>query len=450
MSIKPLEKLNSTCYYLYTITLTDKIIRVTERGKLKRIYRKTITTTGVYVMALIRLITKRVLAGSLLEVLGASSRLGFTSFGGPVAHLGFFREEYVVRRKWLDEKTYADLVALCQFLPGPASSQVGIAIGMFRAGFWGGVVAWIGFTLPSMLALIIFSYSLQSTGLSNSGWIHGLMIAAVAVVAQAVWGMAKSLAPDRTRASFAITAAVISLLLYSPLSQVMIIIAAGILGWLFLPRPAAVATSPMPVPLSRKAAVVPWILFFGLLIGLPLIRQFSDSHWLNMFDSFFRVGSLVFGGGHVVLPLLQAEVVPTGWVTDTQFLAGYGAAQAVPGPLFTFASYLGMTMNGIAGAAVATLAIFLPSFLLIAGGLPFWDYIRRHPSFQASLNGINAAVVGILLAAFYNPVWLKAIKTPGDFSLALLAFGLLVYWKIPPWLVVLLCALGGTALLLIQ
>lgn len=388
--------------------------------------------------------------GSLLEVLGVSSKLGFTSFGGPVAHLGFFRDEYVVRRKWLDEKTYADLVALCQFLPGPASSQVGIAIGMMRAGFLGGVISWLGFTLPSVAALMIFAYALQGTDVSNTGWLQGLMIAAVAVVARAVWGMAKSLAPDRNRASIALAAAIFILLWPSPFSQVTVIVVAGLFGWLFFPRPAAAEVKSMDISFSRSVAIVSWIIFFGLLFGLPLMRQFSDSHWLAVFDSFFRVGSLVFGGGHVVLPLMQAEVVPTGWVTDAQFLAGYGAAQAVPGPLFTFAAYIGMTMNGVVGAFLATIAIFLPSFLLITGGLPFWDYVRRHAGFQAALNSINAAVVGILLAALYNPVWVKAIKTAGDFSLALLAFGLLMFWKLPPWLVVSLCALGGMVLALFR
>ncbi|MFZ5645730.1 MAG: chromate transporter [Bacillota bacterium] len=397
-------------------------------------------------MELIRQTTKKVSSRSLIEVLRVSTKLGLTSFGGPVAHLGYFRDEYVERRKWLDEKTYADLVALCQFLPGPASSQVGIAIGMIRAGFLGGIVSWIGFTLPSVFALTIFAYILQGVDTSNTGWLHGLMIAAVAVVTQAVWGMAKSLSPDRTRASIAIVTAIIALLWSSPLSQVTIILTAGVFGWLFLPRPSPVEAQPVSVSLSRRVAIASWILFFGLLLGLPLLRQFNSLELLAVFDSFFRVGSLVFGGGHVVLPLLQAEVVPTGWTTDSQFLAGYGAAQAVPGPLFTFASYLGMTISGAVGAAVATIAIFLPSFLLITGSLPFWDYIRRRPDFQASLNSINAAVVGILLAALYNPVWIKAIKTGGDFSLALLAFGLLMFWKLPPWLVVFFCALGGTAL----
>lgn len=383
---------------------------------------------------------------SLLELLGVSSRLGFTSFGGPIAHLGYFHDEYVVRRKWLDEKTYADLVALCQFLPGPASSQVGIAIGMMRGGFWGGIITWFGFTLPSVIALILFAYTLKGADVSSTGWLHGLMIAAVAVVTQAVWGMARSLAPDRTRASIAIAAAFIILWWSSPFSQVAVIATAGILGWLFIPRPPVVEMSSMGINFSRRAAIISWIMFFGLLFGLPLMRQIIDSHWLAVFDGFFRTGSLVFGGGHVVLPLLQAEVVLTGWVTDAQFLAGYGAAQAVPGPLFTFAAYIGMMMNGVAGAILATLAIFLPSFLLITGGLPFWDHIRRRPGFQASLNSINAAVVGILLAALYNPVWTKAIKTTGDFSLALLALGLLMLWKLPAWLVVLLCALGGMAL----
>lgn len=381
--------------------------------------------------------------GSILEVLKVSFRLGLTSFGGPIAHLGYFREEYVLRRKWLDEKTYADLVALCQFLPGPASSQVGISIGIMRAGLLGGVASWLGFTLPSALALILFATFLEGYHFTNSGWLHGLTIVAVAVVAQAVWGMAKTLAPDRPRVTIAILTAMIMLLFPKALGQIMIISLAGLIGWLFFTKAPVPETPKISVPISHKTAIFSWVLFFGLLLGLPLLRQVNNSPNLAVFDSFFRVGSLVFGGGHVVLPLLQAEVVTPGWVTDTQFIAGYGAAQAVPGPLFTFAAYLGTVMNGLTGAMLTTIAIFLPSFLLIIGGLPFWDFIRRHSSFQAALNSINAAVVGILLAALYNPVWVKAIKTPADFSLALAAFGLLMFWKMPPWLVVIFCAAGG-------
>lgn len=381
--------------------------------------------------------------GSLLEILAASTKLGLTSFGGPVAHIGYFRDEYVKRRKWLDEKSYADLVALCQFLPGPASSQVGISIGMMRGGLLGGIASWCGFTLPSALALMIFAYALKDYNVGNAGWLHGLMIVAVAVVAQAVWGMARNLAPDRTRGTIALLTAMITLLWPSAYGQLILIAAAGVFGRFFLPKSEIPETPHLGLSISRRAAVVAWILFFGLLIGLPLLRQAVASHSLAVFDSFFRVGSLVFGGGHVVLPMLQAEVVPPGWMTDSQFLAGYGAAQAVPGPLFTFSSYLGTVMNGWQGALIALIAMFLPSFLLITGSLPFWDAIRRRPNFQSVLKGINAAVVGILLAALFNPVWMSAIHNPYDFCLAIAAFGLLMLWKLPPWVVVLFSAAGG-------
>ncbi|MFC7442725.1 chromate transporter [Laceyella putida] len=382
----------------------------------------------------------------ILEVLGVATRLGLTSFGGPIAHLGYFREEYVNRRKWLDEKTYADLVALCQFLPGPASSQVGIAIGMIRAGFLGALASWIGFTLPSALALIIFAYVLQGAKIEEMGWIHGLVVVAVAVVAQAVWGMARNLAPDRPRATIAFLATIVAVTWQTALSQVLIIVLAGLIGWLLLPKKINVKSSSIQISISRRAAVISWGLFFALLLVLPLLRQMTSAQWLAMCDSFYRTGSLVFGGGHVVLPLLQAEVVTPGWMSSSQFLAGYGAAQAVPGPLFTFAAYLGMVTHGWSGALVATVAIFLPSFLLIIGTLPFWDWIRTQPNFQAALSGINAAVVGILLAALYDPVWTKAIHTPADFCLALLAFGLLMIWKLPPWVVVVISAIGGSVL----
>ncbi|BCJ85663.1 chromate efflux transporter [Effusibacillus dendaii] len=381
--------------------------------------------------------------GSWFQILGVATRLGLTSFGGPIAHLGYFREEYVNRRKWLDEKSYADLVALCQFLPGPASSQVGIAIGMMRGGLLGGIASWIGFTLPSAIALMIFALVLQGFDVTNAGWLHGLMIVAVAIVAQAVWGMSRTLTPDRNRASIAIITAIITLVWPTAFGQVALIAAAGIFGWLFFPKGKVPDSPRLHFPISRRTAIVSWVLFLGLLAGLPLLRQMNASHVLAMFDSFFRVGSLVFGGGHVVLPMLQAEVVPTGWLTDTQFLAGYGAAQAVPGPLFTFAAYLGGAMNGLSGAVIALVAIFLPSFLLIAGALPFWDSVRSHPGFQSALSGINAAVVGILLAALYNPVWTKAINSPIDFGLAIAAFGLLMLWKLPPWVVVVFSAFGG-------
>ncbi|EZP76728.1 chromate ion transporter family chromate transporter [Parageobacillus genomosp. 1] len=384
--------------------------------------------------------------GSVWEVWKTAFRLGLTSFGGPAAHLGYFHEEYVKRRKWLDEKTYADLVALCQFLPGPASSQVGIGIGFMRAGFCGGLAAWLGFTLPSALALSLFAYFLQGTSLSDTDWMHGLLVVAVAVVAQAVWGMAKNFAYDRFRASIAIVAAIWTLLIPSVFSQVGIIVAAGIAGSLWLRSTAAPKPAPLAVHVSKKTAVILLLLFAALLGLLPLARVLTESPLVALFDSFYRSGALVFGGGHVVLPLLQAEVVSTGWLTADEFLAGYGAAQAVPGPLFTFASYVGMASLGWKGAAVATIAIFLPSFLLIIGVFPFWNWLRHHPRFQAALGGINAAVVGILLAALYDPVWTKAVKGPLDFSLALAAFALLTIWKWPSWLLVLFSFIVGLIL----
>lgn len=384
--------------------------------------------------------------GTILEILGASAKLGMTSFGGPIAHLGYFRNEYVKRRKWLDEKSYADLVALCQFLPGPASSQVGIAIGMMRGGLPGGIASWIGFTLPSALALMLFAYLLDHADVSGAGWLHGLMIAAVAVVAQAVWGMARSLAPDRNRGTIAMLTAVIVLVWPSAYTQLILIAAAGLVGRWFLTASNVPETPRLGIAIRRRTAVAAWVVFVGLLLGLPLLRSVSPSQGLALFDSFFRVGSLVFGGGHVVLPMLQAEVVPAGWVTKAQFLAGYGAAQAIPGPLFTFSAYLGTVMNGWAGAVIALIAMFLPSFLLVTGALPFWDTIRNRPHFQSVFQGINAAVVGILLAALYDPVWTKAIHTPYDFGLALAAFGLLMLWKLPPWAVVLFSAAGGAVI----
>ncbi|PYM20083.1 MAG: chromate transporter [Candidatus Rokuibacteriota bacterium] len=382
-----------------------------------------------------------------LEVLGVAGRLGLTSFGGPIAHLGYFHDEYVVRRRWVDEARYADLVALCQFLPGPASSQVGMSIGIIRAGLPGGVAAWLGFTLPSAVALVLFAYGLRATGVSDAGWLHGLKVVAVAVVTQAVWGMARTLAPDRERASIAILTAITVLASRTAMTQVLVILVAGLVGWRLLPASPAPAPAETRVAIGRRLAIGSLIVFFVLLVGLPIARQLSSSHALAIFDSFYRAGSLVFGGGHVVLPLLQAEVVPPGWVTNEEFIAGYGAAQAVPGPLFTFAAYLGAVMheppNGWAGAAWALIAVFLPSLLILVGVLPFWDALRTTAGVQAALRGINAAVVGLLLAALYDPVWTSAVKGHGDFALALVALGLLMFWKMPPWLVVVIAALGG-------
>jgi chromate transporter len=387
---------------------------------------------------------------AVLEVLGVSTRLGLTSFGGPIAHFGYYREEYVVRRRWLDEAQYADLVALCQFLPGPASSQVSIAIGTMRAGLPGGVAAWLGFTLPSALLMIAFAYGAQALGVADAGWLHGLKVVAVAVVAQAVWGMARSLAPDRPRATLAILAAIAVLASRTAVAQIAVIAAAGLLGRLFLPASEIAPARAASVRVGRGVAVAALALFFGLLIGLPIARQVTASHALAVFDSFYRSGSLVFGGGHVVLPLLQAEVVPPGWVSNEEFIAGYGAAQALPGPLFTFAAYLGAVMreppNGWVGGAWALVAIFTPAFLLVIGSLPFWERLRERAGFQAALRGINAAVVGLLLAALYDPVWTSAIESAADFGLALVAFGLLAFWRMSPWLVVLLTAAGGALL----
>ena len=389
--------------------------------------------------------------GSFLEVLWASTRLGLTSFGGPIAHLGYFHEEYVKQRKWIDEQSYADLVALCQFLPGPASSQVSIAIGILRARLLGGIAAWIGFTLPSALALIAFGLGIGAfAGASDAGWLHGLKVVAVAVVAQAVWGMARSLCPDRERATIAILAAIVTLAWPSALGQLSSIVFAGLVGAVIFPGQTLSSPSRLHFPIAKKTGIAAWIIFFVLLVGLPFYRQIAPSHALEVFDGFFRVGSLVFGGGHVVLPLLQTEVVGPGWVTNEQFVAGYGATQAVPGPLFTFSAYLGTVMssepNGGTGAFLALVAIFLPSFLLVIGALPFWDLLRSVHIFQSALKGINAAVVGLLLAALYNPVWTSAIYSPADFGLGLIAFALLMFWKFPPWLVVVLTAIGGEVL----
>ncbi|WP_203289645.1 chromate efflux transporter [Metabacillus sp. cB07] len=384
-----------------------------------------------------------------IEILLVSTRLGLTSFGGPVAHLGYFRDEYVKKRHWLDERSYADLVALCQFLPGPASSQVGISIGIVRGGLVGGFISWFGFTMPSVIALILFAYFVTGFQAEDAGWITGLKIVAVAVVAQAIMGMGKNLAPDRPRIAIAVIAAVCALFFPTAIGQIAIIIIAGVTGYIMYRNQDVPKADKLAISISKKTGAAAWILFAGLLIGLPLLRQLFPSIWMAMFDTFYRVGSIVFGGGHVVLPMIEREVVPPGWISEETFLAGYGAAQAVPGPLFTFASYLGASMNGVTGALVATAAMFLPSFLLVVGMLPFWNFLREKSSVQAALMGVNAAVVGILLAALYDPVWTSAIKSTGDFALALAAFALLVYFKLPPWLVVLLAAAGGIVLGLI-
>lgn len=381
--------------------------------------------------------------GSLLEILAVSTKLGLTSFGGPIAHLGYFREEYVRRRKWLDERSYAELVALCQFLPGPASSQVGIGIGLVRGGLLGGVAAWVGFTLPSVILLVIFAIFMQAFDLAGAGWIHGLKIAAVAIVAQAVLGMGKNLAPDRTRATIAVLSAGAVLLWPSAFIQIAVIAAAAVVGGLLYRGTTTQDIPNLSVPVGKKFAAGCLIAFFVLLLALPLLRAGTGSSALAMADGFYRSGALVFGGGHVVLPLLEREVVPQGWISQSDFLAGYGATQAVPGPLFTFAAYLGWMIDGIEGVLIATAAIFLPAFLLIVGTLPFWSTLRQNSGVQKALTGVNAAVVGILLAALYDPLWTSTIDSAGDFILAAVLFLLLAFWKAPPWIVVALGAAGG-------
>ena len=380
-------------------------------------------------------------------------RLGLTSFGGPVAHLGYFRDEFVIRRKWLTENSYADLIALCQFLPGPASSQVGIAIGLSRAGYAGALAAWTGFTLPSAIVLMLFAIGISSYGdIVPLGVLHGLKVAAVAVVAQAVWGMGKNLCTDVARISIMALAACFVLLVPSALAQVSVIAIAAIIGLLWFKPEKVMAHDPLPITVRRRTGLVWLFLFFSLLIGLPLLTTLYPSQTLSMVDTFFRAGSLVFGGGHVVLPLLQAEIVPAGWISNDTFLAGYGATQAVPGPLFTFAAFLGSSMNqapsGWLGGMICLIAIFAPSFLLVMGALPFWESLRQNLRTRAALSGINAAVVGLLLAALYQPVWTSAIIEAKDFGLALVALIALMFWKFPAWLVVIGCGAAGWLLTL--
>ena len=368
-------------------------------------------------------------------------RLGLTSFGGPIAHLGYFRDAFVTRRRWLSERSYADLVALCQFLPGPASSQVGIALGLSRAGYGGALAAWLGFTLPSAVVLILLALGItrHSTAIPP-GALHGLKVVAVAVVAQAVWGMARNLCTDAPRVAVMLLAACVALLQTSAWGQVGVILIAGMAGLLLFKPTPPTAHDALPVTISRRAGALWLSLFVLLLASLPILAQLMPNPTLAVTDAFYRTGALVFGGGHVVLPLLQAEVVPRHWVSNDVFLAGYGAVQAMPGPLFTFAAFLGASMtqapNGWLGGLLCLLAIFTPSFLLVLGALPFWESLRRSPRTQAALAGVNAAVVGLLLAALYQPVWTSAIFTAQDVALALIGLVALMVWKLPPWLVV--------------
>ncbi|HET7811738.1 MAG TPA: chromate efflux transporter [Steroidobacteraceae bacterium] len=384
-----------------------------------------------------------------MEVLLVFLKLGLTSFGGPIAHLGYFRNEFVSKRHWLDEQAYADLVSLCQFLPGPASSQVGFSIGLLRAGIPGGIAAWVGFTLPSAIALVLFAYGASLLeGPTGIALLHGLKLVAVAIVAQAVWGMARTLCPDWQRVLIAVAALIVLLLIRSPLAQIGVIALGGVLGLTWSRKASSLATAGhLPALVSRRVGLVALIFFFALLAGLPALRGLGSSNGIGLVEAFYRSGALVFGGGHVVLPLLREAFVSPGWVSDDAFLAGYGAAQALPGPLFTFAVYLGTlvvpTPNGVAGAALGLIGIFLPGILILLAALPFWESLRQRSSARAMMAGINAAVVGLLAAALYNPVWTSSVKTVSDIALALAGFILLTAWRAPPLLVVITTAVGG-------
>jgi chromate transporter len=393
--------------------------------------------------------------GSVAEVFAAFLKLGLTSFGGPIAHLGYFRAEFVERRKWLNESSYADVVALCQFLPGPASSQVGFTLGILRGnGLLGGLAAWFAFTMPS--AIILFAFALGATALTGpvaEGILHGLKLVAVAVVAQAIWGMANSLTPDRERVAIALVAVAIVVFVGGSVGQISAIVIGAIAGLRLCRADGPAPTGHLSLSVSRRTGMVAFALFAILFVIAPLLTARTGSQGLALFDAFYRSGSLVFGGGHVVLPLLQAETVTPGWVSNADFLAGYGVAQAMPGPLFTFAAYLGAVMgpppNGLAGATIALVALSLPGLLLVYGMLPFWDMLRLRPTAQAAMRGTNAAVVGILGAALYSPVWTSAVLTPRDFAVALTGFLLLTVWKLAPWIVVVLLATAGAGLRLI-
>lgn len=392
---------------------------------------------------------------SVFEVLAIFLKLGLTSFGGPIAHIGYFRREFVERRKWLNDETFTDLVGLCQFLPGPASSQVGFSIGLLRAGWAGGIAAWCGFTLPSAALLIAFAVIAPDlSGSAGTGLVHGLKLVAVAVVAQAVWDMARRLCPDRRRAAIALASIVALALLTNAYAQLIVIVMGGVLG-VVLCKTTASANMPGRQPhtdafaVSRTASMIALVFFVALLFGLPALASLDSSHAIRVFHAFYRSGALVFGGGHVVLPLLQNETVATGWVSPNTFLAGYGAAQAVPGPLFTFAAFLGWIVNGVSnhalGALLAVTGIFLPGMLLVIAALPYWQAMRAHPSMGAALSGVNAAVVGLLASALYSPVWTSAVRSSFDFAIAALGFVLLTRWKVPPLAVVILSALAGMA-----
>ncbi len=399
-------------------------------------------------------LTQEVKGGSAFEVFRVFLGLGLTSFGGPVAHLGYFREAFVVQHRWISDRAYADLVALCQFLPGPASSQFGMAVGLMRAGYLGLLAAWVAFTLPSAIILVAFAHGAGALeAAAGTGWIHGLKAAAVAVVAHAVLGMARSLAPDKERATIAVAGMIGAMLMPFAIVQVLVILSGGLIGlvWLRSTIKPAEESEMMAVPVRRRTALLSLFVFFVLLVLLPVFATATGDGTLRLMDGFYRAGSMVFGGGHVVLPLLQAEVVDTGLVDRDAFLAGYGAAQAVPGPLFTFAAYLGTVArtppSGVAGASIALVAIFLPSALLIVGGLPFWDHLRGAPLAQRALAGVHSAVVGLLAAALYDPVFTEGITSPLAMVIAAASFVALSGWRMPAWAVVVLAGLAGLVLL---
>lgn len=380
---------------------------------------------------------------NLFEIFWVATKLGLTSFGGPQAHLGYFREEYVKKRKWLDDKTYADLMALAQFLPGPSSSQVGIGVGTARGGVLGGIIAFLGFTWPSALVLTLFALLTNELDVSQHGWLMGLKIVALAVVLHAGLGMAEKLAPSNKTRLISILALVSLLLVPSRFTQVIILIAAGLIGITFFKTPLEVEKENTNFKISKTFGNICLILFFFLLFVVPFLARISDNVYLEIFDPFFRSGALVFGGGHVVLPLLEAEFVTTGLISNDAFLTGFGLDQAMPGPLFAFGAYVGAVMQGVSGAFVGLVGIFLPGILLFFGCLPYWNLLRKNAIIKRALIGINAAVVGTLLASFYSPIWTNSIFKPADFALFAVLFAMLKFWKLPPWIVVVAGAIGG-------
>jgi chromate transporter len=393
----------------------------------------------------------RVYQGSVFEVLGAFLKLGVSSFGGPIAHIGYFHAEFVERRRWLNAQAYADIVALCQFLPGPASSQVGFSLGLMRAGCLGGLAAWTGFTLPSAIILVAFAYGAHAlSGAIGKGLLHGLQLVAVAIVAQAVWGMARTLSADRPRASISLGAMSLILFSSSAVTQIGTIALGALAGVCLCRRTQPFSTGQLPLPISHRVAFAALFAYLLLLVALPVARSLVHSENVALFEALYRSGALVFGGGHVVLPLLREAIVAPGWLSDDSFLSGYGAAQAIPGPLFSFAAYLGAVVHigpgGLAGAAMSLIAIFLPGMLILLGTLPFWDALRHRAGAQATMRGVNAAVVGLLAAALYDPIWTSAVKTHADAAIAIIGFVLLTVWGTAPLVVVAISAAWGIAI----